>query len=405
MSKLTKIILGLGIFALIPIALLSSPKPTQAFEQHLNSLVYEVVDQSSNKLANYVDYQVNRGDTINMWVTLKNRSRNSKALMWYGKNDLPVEGPNYPNAHCIGIGTTEPRDREVYFLDESSFVINNNRFTYYNGSPVYKGDNLTLNWQIKITSENYPKDGVFSLKLAPVREFDEWGLRVNASNVKTVKQYIEWIFVVGNPTLHTYSIVDDYLVKNHTQKILSKKVGMMVDTEMASKYGWTDPAEEWLQFKNNGKVYLYINWFRGCGGCSWVNYYFEINPITNEATLRKDSSSGLRSDGVISPDETKVVFMRSIPSNNNDSTESIWIYNLITKTKIKLLDLPSDATVESCGDGCRMMTNTILWNGNTEITISPYQGTNVTEYNCDSSSPAVCMPKNEHYSRTWAFSV
>lgn len=202
MSKLTKIIFGLGIFALIPITLLLSPKPTQAFEQHLNSLVYELVSKSKGVNAtDNVDYFVQQGETVELRLTVRNRSRNYRALMWYGKSDLPVEGPSYPNAHCIGVGTVGPRDHQPSWIDPSSFVINGNRFTYYDGEPIYKGKLLVIKFNVKISND--AQAGLYALPWGLVREFDEWGKLVDA-NGRNYSGDIAWRFAVSCNSQDTY---------------------------------------------------------------------------------------------------------------------------------------------------------------------------------------------------------
>ncbi|MDD5606028.1 MAG: hypothetical protein PHR51_01740 [Patescibacteria group bacterium] len=172
----------------------------KAFEQFPRSLAWELVSQSGDTHYDslgypYAIHYVQPGETVNMWVTVRNRSRNRQAEMWYGKSALLDEGPNYPNAHAIGLGTWAPMDHVPSFLDPSSFVINGNRFAYYDGSPINKGQTMTLQFQVKI--KEGIANGAYDLTTSFVREFDEWGWRDNGKGQNHHYRSMLWKFVVG----------------------------------------------------------------------------------------------------------------------------------------------------------------------------------------------------------------
>jgi len=143
-----------------------------------------------------------------MWVTVKNRSTNPRGKVWYGKSVLLYEGPNYPNAHAIGVGTWDPMDSIPNFLDASSFVINGNRLAYYDEAPVHQGQTMTLRWRVKVKN-NIP-DGTYNLVLSLVREFDEWGYRVTSSGANHRYQGLLWQFVVGGDSAYTSYTLSKY---------------------------------------------------------------------------------------------------------------------------------------------------------------------------------------------------
>jgi hypothetical protein len=185
-------------------SLMLSALPAQAFEQLPRSLAWQLVGQSGETAYwdgqyTYGVHRAKAGDTVTMWATVKNLSRNPRGEVWYGRSSLLPEGPQYPNAHAIGVGTLDPMDNTPSWMDKSSFVINDNRFMYYDGSPVYKGQTVTFQWQIKIAA-NAP-DGIYPLSLGLVREFDEWGFRVNANGANHHFQNMYWQFVIGNVAL------------------------------------------------------------------------------------------------------------------------------------------------------------------------------------------------------------
>ncbi len=184
------------------------PATTQAFEQFPRSLAWERISQSGTYVPSSDGYGYSTitaapGQIVPMSLTVKNRSRNPEAEVWYGKSSLFNEGPTYPNAHAIGVGTSDPMDHVPSWIDPSSFAINGNRLAYYDGPPVYKGQNVTLNWNIKLQSDLTP--GYYVLNLALVREFDEWGQRVTSTGANAKYQTVRYVFNIGNTNNVTYS--------------------------------------------------------------------------------------------------------------------------------------------------------------------------------------------------------
>jgi hypothetical protein len=184
-----------------------------AFQQFPRSLAWELMSQSGVQKVDfngdpYAVHYVQPGETVQMHVTVRNRSRNRQAEMWYGASSILPEGPNYPNAHAIGLGTWDPMDNIPSFLDPSSFVINGNRFAYYNGEPINKGQSMTLNFQVKI--KDGVADGTYDLVTSFVREFDEWGWRDNGRGQNHRYRSMLWKFVVGDE--YNLQTTSDYSV-------------------------------------------------------------------------------------------------------------------------------------------------------------------------------------------------
>ncbi|OGB74694.1 hypothetical protein A2810_00260 [candidate division Kazan bacterium RIFCSPHIGHO2_01_FULL_49_10] len=195
-----RIILWL-IVALLTSQIWSGVPSVIAFEQLPRSLAWELMGQSGIEQLTPDGYPYSiintpPGATIQMSVKVRNRSRNPRAEVWYGKSALIKEGPSYPNAHAIGIGTWDPMDNKPSFLDASSFVINGNRLAYYDGAPVNKGGIMDLSWTVRV-ADNTP-NGTYDLVLSLVREHDEWGYRVTPKGVNHKYRSILFRFVIGN---------------------------------------------------------------------------------------------------------------------------------------------------------------------------------------------------------------
>jgi len=195
LSILTKLMAVALVISFIPI------QPAKAFEQLPRSLRWELIDQSGEIQFNSAGYpygihHVKAGETVSMWILVKNHSTNPRGQVWYGKSALLSEGPNYPNAHAIGVGTWDPVDHIPSFLDSSSFVINNNRLAYYDDIPVNQGGTMWLQWEAKVRDDT--PAGTYDLVLSLVREFDEWGYRTTASGGNHKYRGILWRFIVGD---------------------------------------------------------------------------------------------------------------------------------------------------------------------------------------------------------------
>ncbi|MEA1909503.1 MAG: hypothetical protein U9M89_00535 [Patescibacteria group bacterium] len=179
---------------------------SSAFEQLPRSLAYYVAEQSG--LPNYdgeMDigtHYAKPGDVVDMWVTVKNMSKNPKALTWYPESSIIDEGPEYPFAHAIGVGTANPIDTKPNWIEPSSFVINNNRLVYYEGPPVNRNGYVTFAWKVRISP--YALPGTYTLDLDLVREFDEHGIRVNSAGRMLINQFMRWNFKISE--LNVYDI-------------------------------------------------------------------------------------------------------------------------------------------------------------------------------------------------------
>jgi len=173
--------------------------PAGAFQALPNSMIYEFKSQSGTISADGTAHEVtaNAGDTVQLSLTVANRSQNPAGRVWYGTSALLSEGPDYPNAHAIGVGTARPFDNVPSWIDSSSFVINNNRFVYYDGAAVNPGDEITLTWDVKISAT--AANGTYDLYVGLVREFDEWG-RQWKNGMILPNPDIFWRFVIGGGT-------------------------------------------------------------------------------------------------------------------------------------------------------------------------------------------------------------
>ncbi|RLC37723.1 hypothetical protein DRH29_01385 [candidate division Kazan bacterium] len=167
-----------------------------AFE-NLGTFRYQWKSQSGTISADGTAHEVavNPGDTVSMSLTITNRSTNPRALVMYGTSALLDEGASYPYAHAVGLGTSHPRDNVPAWIDSSSFAINGNRFTYYDGEPVNPGEDMTLTFDVKISST--AANGTYDLYTEIVREWDGWAQQVTAAGVPIGNGDIFWRFLIG----------------------------------------------------------------------------------------------------------------------------------------------------------------------------------------------------------------
>ncbi|MBU1082973.1 hypothetical protein KKE14_00835 [Patescibacteria group bacterium] len=141
------------------------------------------------------EYQgVTAGQTINLSLTMINRSGTTIK----GKSALPAGTLQVP-VGVWGIGTQNPQDGTPSFLDLSSFVLNNNRFVYYDGADVPDGSEITFDWPV--TMATTLAAGTYKLYVRPVSEFLAWTRQVkNGITLPGTNSDIFWQFVVGSGT-------------------------------------------------------------------------------------------------------------------------------------------------------------------------------------------------------------
>ena len=158
---------------------------------------YEWVSQSgtisSDGLAHeYTNLQA--GQIITLYLTLYNRTNNTIK----GRHRLgnPDNGRQVQTG-AWGIGSQTPyQDGTPYFLDTSSFVLNNNRFTYYDGEDVPDNEAITMSWNIKL--KDNLSDGIYNLYVRPVSEYKAWTRQVkNGKLLPSTDSDIFWRLVVG----------------------------------------------------------------------------------------------------------------------------------------------------------------------------------------------------------------
>ena len=159
---------------------------------------YEWVSQSGTISADRLAHEytnLEAGQTLNLSLTLLNRSNSTIKKL----SEMGPHGPDKAVAPGVwGIGSQTPyQDGTPHFLDLSSFVLNNNRFAYYEGNDVPNNGLITMNWNIKL-QENLP-DGVYNLYVRPVSEYLAWTRQIkNGKLLPTTSSDIYWRFVVGD---------------------------------------------------------------------------------------------------------------------------------------------------------------------------------------------------------------
>jgi len=197
MKRMIKVAAWLMAASLIFSFILVPAKPASA-----TTYKYEWVSQSGTVSPDGYAHQytsLKAGDLIPLSLTLINRSGTTIV----GKGNLPtIPGYQVPIG-VWGVGTQNPQDGSPYFLDTSSFILNNNRFVYYDGANVPDGGYFTLNWTVKL-ADNL-SDGVYDLYYRPVCEYLAWTRQYkNGHTLLGTDSDIFTRFIVGSGISTTY---------------------------------------------------------------------------------------------------------------------------------------------------------------------------------------------------------
>jgi len=111
----------------------------------------------------------NAGDVLNFALTVQNTSSTD---VFYSADALLDEPAPYVGAHELRVGATN--DTVYSFFDYSyGTYVNNNRYaTFETGDPVYRNQNLTFNWTMKLAAGL--ADGTYRYRVGVVQEYDAW---------------------------------------------------------------------------------------------------------------------------------------------------------------------------------------------------------------------------------------
>lgn len=151
---------------------------------------------TADGVAHYVT--ANQGDTVTLSVTLQNTA----GRVIKGKSSLPAAPAGYQvPIGSYGIGVRG--DAQTPWIDASSFVLNGNRFVYYDGPDVAIGGNITMTFTVKVAAT--AANGTYNLYYKPVFDYEAW-TRQTAWNGKILdkdKSDIFTRFYVGTtPTVN-----------------------------------------------------------------------------------------------------------------------------------------------------------------------------------------------------------
>jgi len=165
---------------------------------------YEWVSQSGTISADGLAHEytnLEAGQTINLSLNLRNRTGNT--IRNRHRLGNPEAGKQVPIG-SYGIGSQTPKqDGTPSFLDLSSFILNNNRFVYYDGPDVPDNGLITMNWTIKLASNL--SDGVYNLYVRPVSEYLAWTRQIkNGKLLPTTSSDIFWRLTVGEGATDEY---------------------------------------------------------------------------------------------------------------------------------------------------------------------------------------------------------
>lgn len=191
MKKLVKSLSYLLATSLIVLIL---PTNTQAAPNY----IYEWISQNGAISADGLAHEftnLQAGQTIQLSLILRNESDYTVRAKHLRGN--PEPGHQVP-AGSYGIGSQTPyQDGTPNFLDLSSFVLNNNRFVYYEGEDVSHGRDVHIAWTIKLKDNLV--NGVYKLYVRPVFEYIAWTKQIkNGQLLPSTNSDIFWRFVVGD---------------------------------------------------------------------------------------------------------------------------------------------------------------------------------------------------------------
>ncbi|MFH0912576.1 MAG: hypothetical protein V1807_02890, partial [Patescibacteria group bacterium] len=158
---------------------------------------YEWVSQSGTVSPDGYAHQYTNlvaGQTINLSLTLINRSGTTIK----GRSSLPYTPGYQVPIGTWGVGSQTPyQDGSPDFLDRSSFILNNNRYVYYEGGDVPDGGYLSLNWTVKLSDD--VTDGIYDMYYRPVCEYLAWTRQVkNGQTLPGTNSDIFTRLVVGS---------------------------------------------------------------------------------------------------------------------------------------------------------------------------------------------------------------
>ncbi|MBU1092707.1 hypothetical protein KJ836_03520 [Patescibacteria group bacterium] len=192
MKKLVK-----SLSYLLAVSLIVFLLPTNTTATTTPTYMYEWINQSGNISSDGLAHEytnLQAGQTLQLSLTLKNKSGSTiRARHRLGNSP----GKQVP-VGSYGIGSQTPyQDGTPSFLDLSSFVLNNNRFVYYDGTDVSPEGLFVMSWNIKL-KENLA-NGVYNLYVRPVSEYNAWTRQSkNGKLLPDNNSDIFWRLVVGD---------------------------------------------------------------------------------------------------------------------------------------------------------------------------------------------------------------
>lgn len=317
---------------------------------------YEWVSQSGTVSPDGKAHQYTNvvpGQTISLWLSLINRSGTTIQR----KGSLPLYPPYLVPVGSYGIGTQNPQDGTPYFLDSSSFVLNNNRFVYYN----YRDDvpdlgRFTMNWNIKLA--NNLSSGVYRLYVRPVSEYNAWTRQYkNGRTLPGTNSDIFWEFVV-NSTANWQQITNTALnfTISYPEGYGVHGIGMLDDpynSDYLQVYSNTNPSGN-IEIKNLSSSppseptgFEGLNFYGWADKFAWANrqYKYEISDymLASDLLAGKSVWSYKMKGGVCynvsctsfnswPPNEVRKVFL--VENNRGDKIAISYTYDNATLAQI-----------------------------------------------------------------------
>jgi len=197
-KKMTRVIAWVAT-ASLTIGFAMMPTGAAAIEFFPTAFRYQWKSQNGTDDGTAHVIRANKGDTVAMSLTITNRSTDPKAKVIYGKSALTPEVAPYRGAHELRLGTSHPHDTIPTWIDTSSFIANpdgaSNRLAVYDGAAVNPGEDLTFNFNLKISAT--APDATYDLYTGIVREYDAWARQVNGAGTLLPSEDIFWRVIIG----------------------------------------------------------------------------------------------------------------------------------------------------------------------------------------------------------------
>ncbi len=175
-----------------------------------------------------------------------------------------------------------------------------------------------------------------------------------------------------------YSVFDNYLWHGNKKIFNENLVNYIKDDRV--EYNKLSGVEEWFRYEENNKLFIFLRGSNEVIGFS-LKYYIELDKEKDVAKIQYDNSFPILNspsilfDPPYSPNKENIYFVKF----DDKDLESIYVYNWKNKVETKVLDIPKNETLVSCGEGCWVTSGLISWIDNNHIKVKTFKRAYVFE--------------------------